>query len=407
MFRSIRHGLFAALAGFTVLICVCYTGLALVISYVTEDMLVDRLLEREAAAMAAHFRLHGDIPPPGLDLIRVYRSAEALPPPVREQLAAGRERAEIFTGTGQHYHLRTLHLPAAPAPQAVYLLADVGPLLVVSHLFQEVGWLLVLLALGLIALALLLAYLLSRRLVSPLQVLAQEVRSLPQQGPAAFSARHRRDEIGYLAQKLGATVSELHASLRREHAFTRDVSHELRTPLTVLNNTLAQAHSRPLDGQEVAQLQAGLDEMGATIDVLFALARAEHIAHETVDLRACIEDSLLRLLEQGAWGDDSLALDLPDRLPVLGNRHLSMLLINNCLGNALFHGGPGSRLRLSFADGVLGVSNTVDPDRNGAMQGFMHGQHLLRRIAEAMGWEISFHAAPEAYRVDVVPLRAS
>jgi signal transduction histidine kinase len=264
-----------------------------------------------------------------------------------------------------------------------------------------------LLALGLIALALLLAYLLSRRLVSPLQVLAQEVRSLPQQGPAAFSARHRRDEIGYLAQKLGATVSELHASLRREHAFTRDVSHELRTPLTVLNNTLAQAQSRPLDGQEVGQLQAGLDEMGATIDVLFALARAEHIAHETVDLRACIEDSLLRLLEQGAWGDDTLALDLPDRLPVLGNRHLSMLLINNCLGNALFHGGPGSRLRLSFADGVLGVSNTVDPDRNGAMQGFMHGQHLLRRIAEAMGWEISFHAAPEAYRVDVVPLRAS
>ncbi|MDB5791016.1 MAG: hypothetical protein JWQ80_1040 [Massilia sp.] len=73
MFRSIRHGLFAALAGFTVLICVCYAGLALVISYVTEDMLVERLLEREAAAMTAHFRRHGESGKPGSDLIRAYR----------------------------------------------------------------------------------------------------------------------------------------------------------------------------------------------------------------------------------------------------------------------------------------------------------------------------------------------
>jgi len=49
MSRSIRRQLFAALAGFTVLLCLCYTGLALVIAYVTEDMLVQRLLEREAA----------------------------------------------------------------------------------------------------------------------------------------------------------------------------------------------------------------------------------------------------------------------------------------------------------------------------------------------------------------------
>ena len=34
MARSIRSSLFAALAGFTVLICLCYTGLAVVIAYV-------------------------------------------------------------------------------------------------------------------------------------------------------------------------------------------------------------------------------------------------------------------------------------------------------------------------------------------------------------------------------------
>jgi signal transduction histidine kinase len=405
MFKSIRHGLFAALAGFTVLICLCYTGLALVISYVTEDMLVDRLLEREAAAMAAHFRLHGEIRRPGNDLILAYRSVDALPPVVRKQLAAGSARAEVFTDTGQHYHLRTLDLGGGPAPQRLYLLADVGPLLVVSKLFQDVGGVLVFVALGLIGLALLLAWLLARRLVSPLQVLADEVRHLKPDQAIGFSARGRRDEIGYLAEKLGDTIAGLHAALRREHAFTRDVSHELRTPLTVMNNVLGQAASRPLDRQDLAQLQSGLKEVAATVDVLFALARAEHIGNEVFDLRGCIEDVLLRLPGGGEWDEERLILDLPDRLPVTGNRQLAILLINNCLGNAVFHGGPGSRLRLAFADGMLNIANTVDPGRSGTTQGFLHGQNLLRRIAAAMGWELRFHAGDTDYRVDILPQR--
>ncbi|MYN16110.1 hypothetical protein GTP81_05040 [Rugamonas sp. FT107W] len=406
MFKSIRHGLFAALAGFTILLCVCYTGLVLVISYVTEDMLIDRLLEREAAAMSAHFRLRGELPPPGDEMMRVYRGAAALPPAVRERVAAGQPRAEISTATGQHYHLRTLDLPAPSGPLRVYLLADVRPLLVVSQLFRDVGGVLAAVALGLIALALLLAYLLSRRLVLPLQVLANEVRALSPQGPVELSARHRRDEIGYLAQKLGATITELHAALNREHAFTRDISHELRTPLTVMNNIVGPARAAALDANDMVQLRAGLGEIGGAIDVLFALARAEHIAQEAFDLRGCVEDGLLRLLDNGAWADDRLALRLPERLEVWGNRQLSALLVNNCLDNALFHGGAGTRLSLSFADGVLSLSNTVDPARAGMTQGFRHGQHLLRRIAGAMRWEIGFHAGAAAYRVDIAPRRA-
>jgi hypothetical protein len=153
----------------------------------------------------------------------------------------------------------------------------------------------------------------------------------------------------------------------------------------------------------VAQLRAGLSEIGNTIDVLFALARAEHIADEALDLRGCIEESLLRLLDNGGWADERLVLHLPDRLEVLGNRHLSMLLINNCVGNALFHGGAGSRLQLSFADGVLSLSNTVDPARTGTMQGFLHGQQLLRRIAKAMRWKIGFHSGATTYRVEIEP----
>lgn len=405
MFKSIRHGMFAALAGFTVVICVCYTGLTLVIAYVTEDMLVDRLLQREADAIVAQFRVHGRVAQPANDLIRVYASVDALPPPVQGAVLAGRRRAEIFTDTGQHYHLRALDLPARPGTQQRYLVADVAPLLVVSTLVREVGGVLALVAAGLIALALLLAYLLSRRLVLPLLALANDIRGLEPGVRIDLNARQRRDEIGYLAEKFGATIGELHAVLAREHAFTRDVSHELRTPLTVLKNTFVKADDRLLDAHEVAQLRAGVDDIANTVDVLFALARADHIADAPFDLRGCIEDSLLRLVDDD-WSGERLALDLPERLEVLGNRHLATLLMNNCLGNALFHGGPASRLALTFGEGRLRLENSIDPAHTGAVHGFLHGQNLLPRIAAAMGWEVAFHAGAGVYRVDIVPRRA-
>lgn len=402
MFSSIRHGLFAALAGFTVLICVGYTGLALVISYVTEDMLVDRLLAREADGIAVHFRQHGEVKPPDLTLIRVYRRVAELPPEVEGAVMAGFQRAEISTDTGPHYHLRTLDLRTSDGGQRLYLVADVAPLLVVAKLFQEVGGLLTAVALGLLALALLLAYLLSRRLVAPLQLLAQEVRaaSVAEPGTAVrFSASDRRDEIGYLADRLGATIGDLHAALQRETDFTRDVGHELRTPLTVMQNALSRG-----DGSaEAQQLRQGVSEMRATVDVLFALARAEHIAAETFDLRALSEERLLRLVEDEGWDTAGLVLALPERLPATGNRHLCGLLLDNCLRNAVFHGGAGCRLQLAFADGALAIVNTVAPQQPASTHGFRHGQHLLLRIAAAMRWQIAFDAVEDGYRVTITP----
>lgn len=414
MFRSIRHGLFAALAGFTIVICVCYTGLALVISYVTEDMLVDRLLAREADSIARHFRQQGEIKPPDLTLVRVYRNVADLPDVVQGAVMAGFRRAEMATDTGPHYHLRTLDLPTPGAGQRLYLLADVAPLLVVARLFQDVGGLLTAVAFGLLALALLLAYLLSRRLVAPLQVLAQEVRAASVAAPAAgprFSASGRRDEIGFLADRLGNTIGELHAALQRERDFTRDVGHELRTPLTVMQNVLSRSGgagaNAAIGSAGAEQLRAGAAEIRATVDVLFALARAEHIGADAFDLRTLVEQQLLRLIEDEGWDAAGLELSLPERLPVTGNRHLCSLLLDNCLRNAVFHGGAGCRLQLLFADGVLAIINSVAPQRTAAAQGFRHGQHLLRRIAAAMRWQIAFHATEDSYRVTIMPAAKS
>ncbi|APA67898.1 sensor histidine kinase [Janthinobacterium sp. 1_2014MBL_MicDiv] len=406
MAKSIRRRLFAALAGFAVLLCVCYTGLALVIAYVTEDMLVQRLLEREAAAIIQRLQQQGDLSPSGSDLITVYGRYLDLPQVVREQVPPTAPRAEVFTTTGQHYHVLALDIVADGQRQRCYLLADVAPVLVVSRLAQEVGGVVLGVALALIGLALLLAYWLARRLVLPLQRLAREARALTAGSAVHFSERDRPDEIGFLARRLETTFAELQAVLRREHAFARDVSHELRTPLTLMHNTLALAEAQPLTAQGQAQLRHGVDDMRATIELLFALAQAEQLPGDLVELRGCMEQCLLRLLEEWAWDASLLALDLPERLEVAGNPQLVMLLINNCLANALFHGGPVCRISIAFAQGSLHIVNTVPAGQPRRVQGFAHGQNLLLRLAQAMAWEIAFHPGESAYRVVIVPVPA-
>ena len=404
MAKSIRQRLFAALAGFTVLLCLCYTGLALVIAYVTEDMLVQRLLEREAAAVSQRMREHGELTPSGSDLITVYGTYLDLPQAVRQHVPPSAPRAEVFTTTGQHYHVLALDLVAAGQPQRAYLLADVAPVLVVSRLAREVGGVVAGVALALVGLALLLAYWLARRLVLPLQRLAREARALAPGSAVRFSERDRLDEIGFLARRLESTFSDLQTALQREHAFARDVSHELRTPLTLMHLALADAHPPTAQGQ--VQLRQGVDEMRATIEVLFALARAEQLPGELVELRGCIEQCLLRLLEDTPWDANLLALDLPERLDVLGNGQLMMLLINNCLTNALFHGGPDCRIDIAFAQGQLNIVNTVQAGQPRRIHGFAHGQDLLLRLAQAMGWHIAFHPGATQYRVVIVPVPA-
>ncbi|MGK5027595.1 sensor histidine kinase [Janthinobacterium sp. RB2R34] len=406
MATTIRRSLFAALAGFAVLLCLCYTGLAVVISYVTEDMLVQRLLAREAALITTRVRRQGAAAS-GNDLIMLYRDYGALPAPVRQQFLSSAPRAEVFTGTGQHYHVMALDIDNAGKPMRWYLLADVAPLLVVSRLVREVGGVLVAVALALVGLALLLAWLLARRLVLPLQKLAQEARALTPEYPPQFSARGRPDEIGFLARRLETTFTELQTALQREQAFARDVSHELRTPLTLMRNTLLLAAARPLQPLEQAQLQEGVDDMSNTVELLFSLARAERIAQETVELRRCIEQCLLRLLEEHGWDASLLVLDLPERLPVQGHRQLINLLLNNCLGNALFHGGPACQLRIAFGQCCVAIHNTVPAGQTVRVQGFSHGQLLLARLAQVMQWDIRFYPGTANYRVEIVPIMAT
>lgn len=83
-----------------------------------------------------------------------------------------------------------------------------------------------------VGVALLLGWVLARRVMAPVTRLARQVhhrdRLLEVAPPLAPD--YAKDEVGELARSFDQTLGRLRLALGREKLFTSDVSHELRTP---------------------------------------------------------------------------------------------------------------------------------------------------------------------------------
>lgn len=162
----------------------------------------------------------------------------------------------------------------------------------------RLGGLLLLCAAAGLAVAVLLAVLLSRRLTRPLSRLTGAVESRDPRDPAAVTPvppdiLGLEDEVGVLARALAAREADLQRFVRRESFFTGDVSHELRTPLTVMQG-----------GLEILELRlAALSETSGNAELM---AVVERLSRTTARMSATVRTLLLlarrpKILNAGPW----------------------------------------------------------------------------------------------------------
>lgn len=203
-----------------------------------------------------------------------------------------------------------------------------------------------------LALALLLAVLLSRWVARPLGRMAQAARALaagehhpiPVEGPA---------EVQTLARAFNEMSRQVEASQRSQREFVANVSHELKTPLTSIQG-FAQAilDGTAQDPEAVRQAaQVIYDEAGRmhrlVLDLL-DLARLDagtaDLRREPLDLAALVRNVVQRLQPQAQEAQVALTAHGATTLTVYGDGDRLAQVVTNLLDNALKHTPAGGQV---------------------------------------------------------------
>lgn len=248
---------------------------------------------------------------------------------------------------------------------------------------------------GVVALAVLAALLLGRRLVRPLETLAATARRV---GEGDFAARaqttHIReiDDVGAALNTGSQRIGEL---ISRERAFSAEASHQLRTPLAALRLELEALALASQPTPELAAALAQVDRLEATVTTLLEVARGIPRGEQTVDLKRVVRE--LETRWRGPLAADGrplhIDLDLEDAEAAMSPAVLVEIL-DVLLQNAQMHGAGavsvaarklGDAFALEVSDQGPGFATHPPADSPRVSDGHGIGLPLARSLAHAEG----------------------
>lgn len=224
---------------------------------------------------------------------------------------------------------------------------------------------------GTILLTLLVASVVVRRGLRPLDALAARIAGIREDNlSAALPEAGMPAEMAPVVRRLNELLARLEEAFQRERALTADVAHELRTPLAGMRSTMEVALSRARAAGDYQQaLRDCLSivcQTQAMADNLLTLARLE--GGQTV-LR--VQEVRLAELVEVCWRPHAPAVRargiayesrLPGDLNVGADRDILAMVLSNLLANAAEHTDDGGRIEIEgrSAGGTaeLAISNT-------------------------------------------------
>ena len=290
---------------------------------------------------------------------------------------------------------------------------------------------------GILLLAAIVSFLLSKHFLAPVHRLAEGTRALAQ---FKFDTRldvRTKDELGQLAADFNQMAHTLkkYEELRRQ--WISDISHELRTPLAILKGEIEalQDGVRPLNQTNLESLHAEVLRLNKLVEDLHQLSLADSQSLLTKDdpvkpleiLEEMVSQFHNRLARKGI--DTQLELSASEALIVQGDADRLAQLFSNLLENTVNHtDSPGrlkvfehhtpERLRIYFEDSGPGVPADalkrlfdrlyrVDKSRSRKLGGSGLGLAICKQIVESHGGKIRAANAPSGgLRIEVeLPLK--
>jgi len=269
-----------------------------------------------------------------------------------------------------------------------------------------------------IVIALILTFVLSRRMSSPIGVLANAARRL---GGGDLSQRVQfrgKGEVGELAQAFNSMAADLEHAEQLRRNLVADVAHELRTPLSNIQGYLEAIRDRVMK-PNAATIQSLNEEtalLSRLVDELQELSLAEagelKLVYQAEDIVNVVKQAVTSWHPQVAAKGILLSLDLPDNLPLVNiDRQRVNEVLHNLLENAVAHTHKGGTINVAAMaqnDWVeVCVSDTgegipvedlpniferfyrVDRSRARATGGSGLGLTIAKRLVEAHGGQIT------------------
>ena len=264
--------------------------------------------------------------------------------------------------------------------------------------------------------ALLLSFLVGRRLVGPLEALRDQVLGkVREQRPRADLQAPATSETEQLAQAFNTLLERLEQRRHENEAFVADLVHEFKNPVATIRacgESLASSDVTPERAERLARL---LLESSTRLDLLVTqfleLARAEAGMHEeareVVDLTALAQARIERAREDERWKTLSFELEAAKSARVRGVAERLQTVLDNLLANAASFAREGGCVRVAVAIETTSVVLRVTDDGPGiAPEDLSHvferffttrrhdkgtglGLALVRAIVEAHGGNVS------------------
>ena len=197
-----------------------------------------------------------------------------------------------------------------------------------------------------LALALIIAFFLSRALLAPIRRTISGVEALASGRYDTRFEERRQDELGDLAINLDRLARHLEASQSARRRWLADISHELRTPVSVLRAELDAVEDgvRALDAAQLSSFGQEVRRISDLIDDLYDLALSDigglRYDFGQVDLVPLISAQLDDCARRHPELD--LTLNAPDRCGVRGDeKRLTQLFVNLLENACAYTDAPG------------------------------------------------------------------
>jgi two-component system OmpR family sensor kinase len=216
---------------------------------------------------------------------------------------------------------------------------------------------------GGVLLAVLLSYLLARRLTRPIAALASATSRLASGEAGVSVAVQGEDELANLGRAFNQMSVQLARARATQRRFLESVSHELKTPLTSIRGYaegIQEAAVPPAQAAKVITAEAGrLERLVADLLELARIGRDGFaVRREPVELGALASTALERHLPRAQELGVELQHTGATQAWAIGDEERLLQAVANLIENALRLAPPGGSVTLRTAPGRLTISDT-------------------------------------------------